>query len=152
MEKSKEKIDGFPVWVDAKGYKIIWIDGRSVKAHVYLWEKENGPKPDGFDIHHIDCNKGNYELSNLELLSKSDHAKVHAGWVKKDGIWHSKPCTNCQTIKPLTEFYPRKGLSPTARCKPCHCEATKEWSLKNKEKRKKIALAYYYRKKGGESK
>lgn len=147
MEKSNETLDGFAVWTEPKGYKVMWIDGRAVKCHVYVWEKANGPKPKGHDIHHIDENKANYALSNLELLSKSDHQKIHAGWVKSDGDWVAKPCTRCGEVKPLGDFYPRKGLEPSALCKPCHCVKTAEWSANNKEKRKKIALDYYYRNK-----
>lgn len=151
MERSKDTVDGFQVWTEKKGYKVMWIDGKSVKVHVYVWEKENGPKPKGFDIHHVDFDKGNYDIENLELLSKSNHSKVHAGWIKRDGEWSSKPCKGCGEIKSLDEFYPRKGFEPSALCKPCHCVKTREWALNNKEKRKKIALAYYYRnKKGGE--
>jgi hypothetical protein len=147
MEKSKEKIDGFSVWSDKKGYKVIWVDGKSIKVHVYVWEKENGPKPLGFDIHHKDYDKGNYKIENLELLSKSDHQKIHAGWLKVDGRWHSKPCAGCGVIKNLCHFYVRKGYTPSALCKPCHCKKTSLWAENNKKRRKEIALAYYYRKK-----
>jgi len=152
MNKSNEKLDGFSVWTEPKGYKAIWINGKSIKAHIYVWEKHNGPKPKGYDIHHIDEDKANYSIDNLELLSKSDHQKVHAGWVRELGVWVAKPCNKCCSVKPLSEFYPRKGYEPTALCKPCHCEQTHEWAKKNRIKRRKIALDYYYRNKnkGGE--
>ena len=149
MGKSKETLDGFSIWTEPKGYKVLWLDGRTIKAHVYVWEKINGPKPIGFDIHHKDFNKANYAIENLELLSKSDHHKIHAGWVLENGNWAAKPCRSCGEVKGLSEFYPRKGKTPSALCKPCHCLKTKDWAVRNPERRKKIALKYYYRKKGG---
>lgn len=152
LDLNAETLDGYPVWTEPKGYKVIWKDGRAIKAHVYVWEQANGPKPNGYDIHHIDHDKGNYDLKNLALLSKSDHQKVHAGWVAEGGEWVAKPCMGCGSVKPLADFYPRKGREPSALCKPCHCRKTQEWAGKNRAKRRAIALAYYYRnkQKGGE--
>jgi len=112
--------EGFGVWYDVKGYPTIWIDGKSIKVHVYVWERVYGEKPEGFVVHHIDFNKKNFDLDNLELLSESNHKRVHAGWVREKGTWIAKPCNMCKTIYPLSNFYPRKGYTPTALCKRCH--------------------------------
>jgi len=45
--------------------------------HRDVWEVANGKIADGFDIHHIDGDKTNNDLSNLELLLKSEHTKKH---------------------------------------------------------------------------
>lgn len=50
-----------------------------VRLHRYIWEKYNGPVAPGFHIHHIDCNKGNNDISNLAILSAEEHEKIHAG-------------------------------------------------------------------------
>lgn len=47
-------------------------------AHRWVWENINGPIPKGMDIHHKDGNKDNNEVENLEMLSRSDHQKIHA--------------------------------------------------------------------------
>ena len=118
--------EGFGVWKDSKGYPSIWLDGRSVRLHVLIWERANGSKPRGFKVHHKDWDVGNYSLENLDLFSNSDHLKVHSGWLQDgDGIWTHKPCKRCNKVKPLEEFYPRKGYTPSALCKPCHNEAMK---------------------------
>jgi len=43
--------------------------------HLVLWK--NDVSFCGLDVHHIDNNKHNNELSNLMVLSSSDHSKVH---------------------------------------------------------------------------
>ena len=45
--------------------------------HRAVWSYYNGEIPIGYDVHHIDGNKVNNELSNLELLNKSEHHKKH---------------------------------------------------------------------------
>ncbi len=142
-----EMFGNYPVYLDAKGYKLIWLGGRDVKIHVYVWEMAHGPKPKNHEIHHIDHNKGNYSLGNLILLSNSDHRRIHAGWKMLDGEWTHKPCTTCKKILKLSSFYPRKGFTPSSRCKKCHCEITKEWAKKNPEKRREISLKHYYKQK-----
>ena len=141
-----EFFEGFSVYYDAKGYPVIWVGGKDVKLHIFVWEKEYGAKPPDMDIHHKDLNKSNYKLENLELLSKSDHRKFHAGWVRKNGEWVEKPCSGCSKILPLSMFYPRKGYTPSAKCKKCHCETNKKWVKKNPERRKAIALKHFYKK------
>lgn len=133
------------VWFDAKGYSCIWINGKSKKCHVLAWESVNGPKPKGFDIHHKDEDKSNFDLENLELLTHSDHRKVHAGWIRENGLWIKKPCTGCLIVLAVDDFYPRKNLTPSPLCKHCHAIKSTEWKTKNKEKRKVIALRYYYK-------
>ena len=45
------------------------INGKRKRLHVYIWEKENGPVPNGFNVHHVDEDKMNNDISNLKLLS-----------------------------------------------------------------------------------
>lgn len=45
--------------------------------HQAVWEYHNGPIPDGYQIHHIDFNKENNDISNLACLSVKEHAAIH---------------------------------------------------------------------------
>lgn len=45
-----------------------------VSLHRYVWEKHNGHIPNGYDIHHLDRDKTNNSIENLELISHSEHA------------------------------------------------------------------------------
>lgn len=51
---------------------------KPVRCHVYVWEKYNGKVPEGYSVHHIDHNPDNNDISNLELLSYSEHSHLHA--------------------------------------------------------------------------
>ena len=112
--------EGFGVWYDDKGHPCIWVDNKSIKIHILIWERANGEKPKGFNIHHKDNNKGNFTLENLEILSESDHKRIHVGWIRKGNQWIAKPCSGCGKILSLNQFYPRKGYTPSALCKKCY--------------------------------
>jgi hypothetical protein len=138
--------DGFKLrktlgyWVLCKGYS------KTVYLHRYVWEKAYGEIPSGMVIHHKDGDRGNYSLDNLEMISKSDHRRIHAGWIKSGGGWYAKPCKVCGELKPLTEFYPM-GEIWQARCKVCHDAASTEYDKKNIEKTRKRKRDYWHRKK-----
>ena len=140
--------EGFGIWLDCKGYPCIWLNGKNIRIHVLLWERVNGSKPKGYEIHHRDFDRDHYSLDNLELLTISDHRKYHAGWIKKDGVWVSKPCTRCKKVLSLNNFYQRKGHTPSALCKPCTNIVT---TAKNKTipgKRRLYNQRWYAKRKG----
>lgn len=65
-------------------YDYVYINGRKVAKHVAVWEAANGPKPPNHDIHHIDGNSHNNDLSNLVCLTKAEHQKLHRD-LRKEG-------------------------------------------------------------------
>lgn len=42
-----------------------------------IWELYNGPIPKNFEIHHIDGNRNNNDISNLKCVSIQDHFNIH---------------------------------------------------------------------------
>jgi len=109
-----------------KGYPLLWVQelNRSVYCHTIVWEYHNGAVPKGHDIHHKDFNKLNFNISNLELLTKSDHMKLHAGWKKTNGVWTHRTCNSCEEVLLLERFYFNKSIKGnytySACCKSCH--------------------------------
>lgn len=74
-------IDGIKFCRDDKtGYFLssVNIGDRRKRLHAYIWEKQNGKIPEGMSIHHIDHNKMNNEIENLQCVSSDDHARIHA--------------------------------------------------------------------------
>jgi len=137
--------NGFGIWYDKKGYPTIWINNKSIKLHVYIWEKENGEKPKGMQLHHKDFNKKNYDIENLELVNQSDHFKIHAGWKRENGEWTKKPCKDCKKLLPLNNFYQRKGLTPSNHCIECSKILFKERNTEEYKAKRKIYVKNYYK-------
>jgi hypothetical protein len=49
-----------------------------LSLHRYVWEKHNGKIPKGYDIHHLDGDKTNNDISNLECLPKPEHTRKYS--------------------------------------------------------------------------
>lgn len=61
-------------------------------------------------VHHIDHNKQNNDINNLELLTSSEHRKRDEGWIKRDNKWF-KICKRCNRLLEVNtdNFYLRKS-------------------------------------------
>lgn len=68
--------DGYKFRKDKKsGY---WLCSTLHKRlHIYIYEKYNGEIPKGMQIHHIDHNKDNNDISNLQMISRKEHNRIH---------------------------------------------------------------------------
>ena len=54
-----------------------YFNGKHGKLHRYIYSYFNGPIEKGYDVHHIDENKLNNDISNLTLLTHSEHTILH---------------------------------------------------------------------------
>lgn len=54
------------------------VDGKRKRLHTAVWESHNGSVPEGHHIHHIDHDKTNNEISNLQCMTVRDHLSHHA--------------------------------------------------------------------------
>ena len=73
-------IDGYKFRKDPKtGYYLSTkkIGNSRIRLHIYVWQKHNGPVPTGMEINHIDENKNNNEIENLECLTRKEHLAYH---------------------------------------------------------------------------
>ena len=87
--------------IDRDGY--IWVDRQ--RQHRLVWETYYGKIPKGLQIHHIDGNKQNNAIENLQLVDAKLHKKIHSGCELRDGVWF-KPCHDCGEFKnEKTEYY-----------------------------------------------
>lgn len=91
----------------------------------FIYEKEFGEVPDGFDIHHIDGNSNNDDISNLELVDGHLHRQGIHGSNRKviDRIVY-KQCFSCK------EFFPEKEFTASY-CRKCSTIYMKKWRKGN---------------------
>jgi len=76
--RSKKLRNGY---INKDGYKVIRFLGNHYLEHRYIWEKHKGYIPKGYTIHHIDGNKLNNKIENLQLWTNKDHVNLH--WKKR---------------------------------------------------------------------
>lgn len=117
--------------ITPKGYRRVWDTSqlRARMEHDVIWERHNGPIPEGYDVHHIDRDKLNNNLPNLELMKRVDHKREHSGCKLIAGQMY-KPCRKCGVFHPVRDYYKRKdGISPW--CRPCCIQS----AIENKRRR-----------------
>ena len=49
----------------------------TVSIYRFIWTYFNGEIPEGYEIHHRDLNHENNDISNLQLLPKTEHRRLH---------------------------------------------------------------------------
>lgn len=108
--------------ITPKGYRRVWHGGRLWLEHRLVWESANGPVLSGHDIHHINGDKLDNEITNLRILDKLTHSRIHNhGCTFVDGVWH-RSCPDCHRHLPITAehwYFTRKHW-PSYHCRPCH--------------------------------
>lgn len=62
--------------IDKDGYKLIWMNGKKIREHRYVWEQKHGSISKGYDIHHINRIRDDNRIENLALYTHSEHAKL----------------------------------------------------------------------------
>jgi len=100
-------------------YKSKKVNGRRMDEHRFLMEQSLGRKLYGRreQVHHIDGDKRNNALSNLEVVSPKEHAIRHERWKHSP----TKVCQVCGVV-----FVPHPTHRARAKtCSPaCRCELT----------------------------
>lgn len=112
--------------LSAKGYLRLWDKSqkRYRFEHVLVWGGVNGEIPNGYQVHHVDGNKLNNDISNLEIKTALSHKREHGGCEFIDGEWY-KPCRKCGERQHVDNFYKRKdGIA--SQCKRCSITAAVE--------------------------
>lgn len=101
------------------GYKVIYVNGKRILEHRYVMEKFLNRKLSNKEIvHHIDENKLNNQISNLQITDRKEHRTIH-----KTGQWSRKynRCIRCHETSKKHEAH--------GYCIPCYGKYRRE--LKN---------------------
>jgi hypothetical protein len=106
-------------------YRLYWRDPsthkpHSILEHIYVWQLVNGAIPIGYCLHHIDGNKANNEIENLECILIRDHSSLHNTKDGVNGLSQTDP-------KAYAKEYRLKNNEKRA-------QYNREWRKKNPEK------------------
>ena len=73
-------------------YNRVWIDGKNVYEHRHVWSEAHGEIPEGMTIDHINGNKRDNRLENLQLLTQAENSRrAYRGSVSKLSGKRSRP-------------------------------------------------------------
>lgn len=54
-----------------------YFQRKGKRLHRVVWETYNGPVPNGYHVHHIDGNRANNSIDNLECKTAVEHESYH---------------------------------------------------------------------------
>jgi len=106
------------------GHGRFGFNGKPELAHRVAWHLEHGEMPaEGLHTHHRCCNSGCQNVAHMELMTKSDHHKLH------QEISPTPKSTNCRVCEVgLTEENVYAGTAGI--CKKCKKARTVEYKKK----------------------
>ena len=108
------------------GYNAMKIKGKLILQHRYIMEHYLGKKLKSNEVvHHIDENRLNNCIENLEVMIRNQHIGIHHTTTFRDKT--HKQCTYCKVIKPrwMFDFESKKKRKSKffdphhTRCKSC---------------------------------
>src|SRR3990167_345484 len=107
-------------YITKKGYCRLYHEGRLRMEHCVVWESYNGRIPEGMCIHHKNENKLDNRITNLQLVTPTEHKRLHSNCRYRENL-EEKKCKKCGEWKPITRefwYYVQKKW-PQPPCKKC---------------------------------
>lgn len=82
LEKKTQRRGSCILWTGAisRGYGIIYVNGKNVLVHRYVWEQENGPIPKGMVVDHKEhCDTRCINTDHLRLATITQNVRHRSG-------------------------------------------------------------------------
>ena len=130
MKFIQEKEKGY-YRIDTNWHKDI---KNSYRLHQAVYEYYKGEIPKGYHVHHKDHNKENNDISNLELMTNSEHQKLHFAQMSNEEKKEKLGKFMSAGIKAATEWHKTNPMS-----KQIHSESAKK-GWQNKESKEHTCI------------
>ncbi|MBR2773930.1 MAG: HNH endonuclease [Selenomonadaceae bacterium] len=107
--------------VNYRRNKRGWYQTPNTALHRVVWEYHNGTIPKGYEIHHVDGDKANNQIENLQCVTRKEHRHLHVELDRAKGLIASPPkkyfiCQKCG--KEFSSSLDNPKLCFTCRAKP----------------------------------
>lgn len=85
------------------GYSEIRYQGKSYKVHNLIWIWHGNSLLPGHEVDHIDDNRNNNNIENLQLITCSENVQKQQRVQKPKGCYFYMPCRNRWKVKIATK-------------------------------------------------
>lgn len=107
-------------------------DGRVVQEHRFIMQQHLGRKlSENEHVHHINGDRFDNRLENLQVINHREHASLHASDRRKKGWSRKHAC--CRRCESDTARYGARGL----------CDRCFAWARRHHDECEKYGLKYY---------
>lgn len=100
--------------VGSDGYVLVKVQDKGARferwrqKHRLVWEKHNGPVPDGFIVQFKDGNRQNCDIDNLYMISRAEQMKTQNSSQVRipeelQGVWRARTKLNNEINKLLKQ-------------------------------------------------
>lgn len=123
------------------GYHIIYINGKNIAQHRLVMEEHLGRAlTSDEEIHHIDGDKLNNDIENLQIMTRAEHTSHH----------HKGKVTSDETRRKISQARMGQRNSPEARLKMSVSGKAKVFTEEHRRNLSKASRRYWRKKKEGE--